>query len=480
MTVFSVFKIAADIDRFITSDMADLGHKPARSSIAIMLRRLDSTLVGNEVLSSFFRALKDPTLWHEANAVMLQSLTPLLKAVKLIAKDTDYEMVDRTVNNKDKTRLRDQITDVQDACYINGYQNASPILDYIFECRNLYVHSGVIPEAITYSDTNLGLAYCLTPFGYPLDNEGKYKSLCYLILATFAIYFDSLNPKLSKFSTLRLIGLTISMTVSGIVQSIAMGVMAVVLAIYTVVLSIRWIFRMGCFLYIALAILGAVCKIIESTSGNTATHKFTEVEPAQLAQWVDDASPYEQMSYLKDRRSSLHALRLDHKIGDAILSPADSATEALYETFKDYPDPSTSPFRHLLKSPGNLAKIPLYSAMINRPSDGKMFTDAPAADSLATAYKWLPIYQGEYYPVSHIYSADDARHTYALAQNITRHNKLDIAIIYSSDSKSADLAREYRKALIEIGVKSRRIKLVENPINGSGIIIAIKGISNYE
>lgn len=313
----------------------------------------------------------------------------------------------------------------------------------------------------------------------------KFKSLCNLILSALAFYFDSLKPNLSKFSPIRFAGLYLSMTVytiATVFKYIAGGIfMAVGGGIYLLRVAL-----IACIvLVVAVIILLIFSKTVEFVSGSGESYALTEIEPAELTEWVDEMSPFEQMLFIKDRKSALSACNIMHAIGDEVFCSADSATETLYAEFKDYPDPSAHPFSYILPNPGHLARIPAYSWLLNRQYGEKLFSSSkPSTDRQEIA--WLPIYEGDCYPVLEMYNNLPLEKLKSLGENIAKHEKLNVVILsasavtnYGNSGDSAELAKKVRQTLIKAGVRSRNIRIVPDMTRSSGVTLAVGGISNY-
>jgi len=482
--------------------MVEMGHCPAKSSIELMLWRMYNTKSGAGIIDRYLKAIENPDLWRETTAYILQSLTVNLKLVRLCAGSTAYEKINKELASRERPKAKDEIGYAVNACRINGYI-AEPLFDYIDDCRNIFVHSGIMPYIIDGKDRNIGLNTFLRrgyednltvlvslKFGSSVfQNQGaneKFESLCNLILASFCFYFDSLNPALSRNSALRHAGLCLAMTVHA-VKSVALLALH---AVYSVLIGgaclIRGLFLVAFNLAIFLIITVIVFKVIGFFNGSYDTYKLTEVEPQQLVEWVDEISPYEQMSFMSDRRSSLAASRLYHRVGDPVKSPSDSVTECLYREFMTYPDPKANPFS-LLPNPEKLSRIPVLGWPLTKQFGGeKQFTsEMKNAESHEASY--LPLYQGDYYPA--YYLTEDRLRNGDVAQiaiQLARYPKLKILLMYNSESQSyrrsmdsETLAKEIKRTLVKGGVKSGAIRLFNDPTCNSEVIGAVGNISYY-
>lgn len=494
MKYISYFRVSKELSGFMSSSMISPGRMPGKVSTDILLWRLSNTVIGSEIMRNYYRALSDATQWREAAAVMLQSLSVLFETVELCA-DKQHDKVNGERRRGPRRRLQEIVSGAIDKCRANGC-SASALFDYIMECRNVYVHSGIMPYVIDSEGRSLGLNDFLRhkfrdnrssadslSFGRSAFNSSedskKFRALCNLILSALCLYFDSLKPSLTKYAPLRYIGLYFNITV----QSFKDLGSAIIFSAGFLLGGSRFILKLligSAVVSVIVAVLLLAVNRLLGFAGSKSTCEFTDVEPRELVRMVEEMSGYEQMVFLKDRRSALRACGIRHRVGDSVLSPADIRTEMLYTTFKNYPDPTAHPFRFL---PGaeHLARKPFWGAVYSQQWGGeKLFTSGtPSEESVLINY--MPVYSGDCYPLMRIdrrqsVGSDELLTT---ARRLASYPRLDVYILYGTNSESILWANEVKRVLTRAGVRSSRIKMAKDFTNYSGLILGVGGVSNY-
>lgn len=496
MKYISIFRSAAQLNDFIKNSMVPMGRHSHMASIEIMWWRLSKTVVGGELLNRYSHAIGNPDLWRETAAYMLQSLAGLLTAVQLCANDTPPDEIHKALNSRDKASLSDIITTADSRCRATGYKPGE-LFNYIMECRNIYIHSGIMPYIITNSVKTVGLNDFLrtkftdnaavlaaqrmgsTVFNSEGDNE-KFRFLCNLILAAFWFYFDSVNPSLSKYALWRYIQLYSSIAGDVIFKTITYSFASLYFGLLIVWRSILG----GFFILIGLLILVFISWLI-GLAGSKDPEQITEVDPQELVERVNNITPYEQMKFLYNRRSSLSAMGIEHEIGDAPSSPADIRTDSLYEEFKSFPDPKAHPLGSIMPHPVHLSHYPVIGWPYSKSwGKQKLFTYKSPSDDKNIEY--LPIYEGKYYPLGWLNPHNPPiEKIWLWSTGIAKYPKLDVLILYGAQGETKyldenkELAQKLKMVLEKAGVKSKNIRIAPDMTNSGGVVLAVGGVSQY-
>lgn len=488
------FKIASQINSFISDSLVNLGKQPSKTAVRLVIWRLSNTGVGTEVLNQYAKALKHPALWHETAVLMLQNLSQLMRAVNLCSTSFSPSEIDSNLARREERSLQDLASGVMREATRNGYQ-LNDALSYIVECRNICVHSGIIPYIIEsggvesglndflrhkFSDNHVVLAsrnVGVTIFNDEGDPK-KYQALCNLILAVFSMCFDSAKPTVSRKPLLYDIGLFFSVAryvIAAAIQMVIGTISAIFVGGVGAIYAIFYICIIG---FIAIIILLIAKGVIGLFADNT-THNLADTTPEQLTEWVSEMTPYEQMHFLKYRKSALNALGITYKVGEDLATPADSVTLCIYEQFKDYPDPTAHPCAYVLPNLESLSRNAFFGWPMRYQWGGeKLFTQNKSKkESVHT--ESMPIYTGGYYPIFFIGSDRyaNASNVIRLADKLKKYRKLDVLILYNSNAKND--ADKVKRDLVAAGAKSQQIRMFCDPTSQSSITIAIGGISNY-
>lgn len=495
MKYISVFRTSAQLNNFIKDSMKPMGRSAHKISIEIMMWRLSKTVIGSELLKRYSLAMENPNLWRETVAYLLQSLAGLFKVVQLCASGTHPDEIRNALNSRDKVKLSDIIKGADSRCSSAGY-NPGELFAYIMDCRNIYIHSGIMPYKITTSAKTVSLNDFLKTkfrddptvltaqrkgsavFNSEGDNE-KFRCLCNLILAALWFYFDAVNPSLSKYALWRsfqlystmvgdIMGKTIIYSIASVYAGGAMVVTLIKVGIYTLLILLLFVF----------------ISWLIGLMGSKKTEQITDVDPRELVERVNQITPYEQMKFLYDRRSSLAALGIQHEIGSEPSSPADIMTDSLYEEFKSCPDPKT----HLLSFMPNAVHLSHY-AIIGWPysqswSRQKLFTYDSSAENKKIEY--LPIYAGDYYPLGWLNARNPQIEKIRLwCTRIAKYPKLNVLILYGAKGETKyteenrELALELKIVLEKAGVKSRNIRIAPDMTKSGGVVLAVGGVFQY-
>lgn len=488
------FKIASQINSFISDSLVNLGKQPSKTAVRMVIWRLSNTGVGTEVLNRYAKALKRPALWHETAVLMLQNLSRLIRATNLCATSFTPSEIDSTLARREERSLQDLASGVMREAARNGY-HLDDALSYIVECRNIYVHSGIIPYIIEsggvesglndflrhkFSDNHVVLA--TRNVGVSMFNEEgnpeKYRALCNLILAVFSMCFDSAKPAVSRKPLLYDIGLFFSVARNVIAAAIQM-VFGTISAVFVGGVGAIYATFYICVIGVIAIIILLVAKGVIGLFADDTKHNLADTTPEQLTEWMSEMTPYEQMHFLKFRNSALSTLGITYKIGDDFATPADSVTLRIYEQFKDYPDPTVHPCAYVLPNLESLSRNAFFGWPMRYQWGGeKLFTQNKNKKERIRTDS-MPIYTGGYYPIFSIGSDRyaNAANVVRLADKLKTYRKLDALILYNSNAKND--ADEVKRALVAAGARSQQIRMFCEPTSRSSITIAIGGISNY-
>lgn len=493
MIYSKVFRIADSLDEFIRNEMVDMGLKPDKVVIQLMIWRLSNTDVGAELLERYSEAENNPGLWRNAAAYALQSLTPLYTAVAFCARSTKYSDLRKTLRIGQKRSKLDAVLETR----FKGYK-CETLFKYIEECRNVMVHSGIMPYSISSGDKTIGLdsfvniAKGKTASSHPgVSNQDKgsdedFRTLFFLILASMCFYFDAENPSLSKYPRLRQAGLLLSMGWNAVVSAVlfVVGGVGLTLAGSGVLVGylIKFLIKAAVAVVLFLVVILVAAKIVGFFNGSNDKHRITDVSPQELVEWLEEMTPYEQMEFMNKRQKDLVALGLYHPIGGPILAPSDSVTERLYLEYKDYPDSKT----HILSYLPNMAKvsrIPVigYPLQLKLGKERQFTRPVKGAESQEVEY--MPIYQGDYYPVGSFRKQQLNNGVFnSMAEKLARYPQLDILLLYgkgrsarTTEAEPLELANEMKHCLMEFGVRSKRIRVIPGIRNTNDVTIAVGG-----
>lgn len=492
MNFTSVFKVANSVNAFIHDSMSPVGRVPAAVSVKIMLWRLSNTVVGAEIVNRYRLATGDEKLWRDTAAYMLQSLSGLFETVKLCAENRHKD--GNRPSGRDRASLKDLAQDAAFKCRGNGC-SADALFDYIVECRNIYVHSGIMPYVVESEGRRTGLNdFLRRKFGddpvvaaslnvgsslfRSAGDSRKFQALCNLILSAMCFYFDSLNRSLSNYAPVRYVGLYINVTV----ETVRRAVRAVVSAALYVFAGSMMLFKllMAAFVVsvVAVIVLVVSSRIIGFFGSGEPQH-ITSVEPRELVRMVDQMTPYEQMSFLKGRRSALSACGIKHRAGDAVLSPADRNTELLYNAFKNCPDPTAHPLS-FIPNASHLARKPFWGAAYSHQWGGEKLFSAADSSVSRERFDTMPVYSGHCYPLMMVGTRNVGSERFGgLARRLAVYPQLDVYVLYGETPDDRLLAEKVKQQLTIAGVRRGRINTVCDKTIRGGALLAVGGVSNY-
>ena len=508
MRYSTYFRIADSLDEFIRKDMVDMGRCPNKVTIQLMMWRLSNTDVGSELLERYVEAVDNPVLWRNVVAYTLQSLAQVIKIVAFCARSTKYAKLRKTFSGKNRVDLKDEIEKAVVSCKKSGY-DCSALFEYIEESRNIMIHSGIIPYGIVTDDKEIGLDSFIKSgiikSGFDISflslvgikrmggniqdkeiNE-TYRSLFFLILASLCFYFDSANPSLSKNPMLRHAGLVLAMGMNALITAFlfVVGGLGLTLAGSGVLIGylVKFLIKGAITVVILMLIILVASKIMGFFNGSYDTHQITDVTPHELVEWVEEMTPYEQMKFMNERQKAIMALELYHPIGDPLLAPSDSVTERLYSEFKDYPDPKTHPLA-FLPNTEQVARIPIVGLPFHFQIGGEGVFSKPRKNAESHVANYLPIYQGDYYPLARIYNSQLNNGVYnQLFERLSNYPKLKILLIYgngahtrTTEAEILELAKEIKQRIIYFGVNPKKISMIPDVKNSSGVTVAIGGL----